>query len=430
MTGFSLTRLLRDRSGNFGMMTAILVPVLIGGAGIAVDLTNVLQKKAALQAVADSATLAAASSMSNDDISEAEAMALARHFLISQYIEDMRRSGAGQTEIDTARAAIEDNTEALATTTASSGATKAFEVTLDTTTRVELSALTRILGFESVPVSVHSVAQSAREGHALSMYLVLDESGSMGEDTTTVDPVLPTTTRTRTVVGYYDCGRRYQCYGQHVETVTETNYVTKIAALKSAAAVMFSELKAAAAPDATVPSAQEAAAREMIRIGAVSYTHETKTPQRPAWGTTAAADYVNALPPLPSGGTDARGAMAIASTDLASTNPTEADAHKAKGNAGFARFIVLMTDGEMTGYSASWNKSIDDAVRSACAAAKKDGITIFTVAFMAPDRGKALLKACASSNENYYESDDMSDLVTAFGEIGRKAAKSAVRLTN
>ncbi|SIQ14888.1 Flp pilus assembly protein TadG [Rhizobium sp. RU35A] len=430
MTGFSLARLLGDRGGNFGMMTAILLPALIGGAGMAVDLTNVLQKKAALQAVADSATLAAAAKMSNDDISEADAMAMARSFLVGQYIEDLRRRGAGQAEIDAAKAALEASSKAIATTSAGTGASKAFQVTLDTSAPVELSALSRLLGFDSVSVSVHSVAQSAREGHALSMYLVLDESGSMGEDTTTVDPVNPTRTTTQAVLGYYDCGRRRQCYGWYNQTVTVANYVTKIAALKSAAAVMFAELKKAAAPSGASTSVQETAARDLIRIGAISYTHETKTAQHPAWGTSTAATYVTALPAIPSGGTDARGAMGIAYADLVSTNPAEAQAHKTKGNLNFARFVVLMTDGEMTGYSNSWNKSIDDAVRLACAQARKDGITIFTVAFMAPDRGKALLQACASNADNYYESDDMTDLVTAFGEIGRKAARSAVRLTN
>lgn len=61
-----------------------------------------------------------------------------------------------------------------------------------------------------------------------------------------------------------------------------------------------------------------------------------------------------------------------------------------------------MTDGEMTGSSASWNYSIDQSVRNTCDTAKKDGIKIFTVAFMAPDKGKSLLQYCASSADNYY----------------------------
>jgi Flp pilus assembly protein TadG len=425
MTRLSFHGLLCDRSGNFGLMTAVLLPVLIGGAGIAVDVTHVMQQKSHLQSIADAATLAAASRMSNDDISEASAMAMAREYLTSQYLADLAQSGASKAELDAAREALVAKTEIAATATATGGSSKAFEVTLSTGTLVPLSALTRVLGFETIPVNVTSTAESAREGNALSMVLVLDESGSMAEDTTTLDPVHPT--KTVTVQEQYACGWR-TC--TRPGTATVANYVTKISALKSAAAVMFAELKKASAPDTTNASAQETAARTLMRIGAVSYTHETKTPQEPAWGTTAAAAYVTALPATPAGGTDASGAMAVAFSDLKSANPAEAKAHKAKGNDSFARFIVLMTDGEMTGYSNAWNRSIDDKVRAACQQAKDDKITIFTVAFMAPDRGKALLQACASGTDNYYASSDMSDLVTAFGDIGRKAARTAVRLTH
>jgi hypothetical protein len=122
--------------------------------------------------------------------------------------------------------------------------------------------------------------------------------------------------------------------------------------------------------------------------------------------------------------------MTLALNALKSSNTTEATAHTAKGNATFNRYIVLMTDGEMTGKSANWNPALDRTVRSQCETAKADGIKIFTVAFMAPDKGKSLLSTCASASDYYYEPEDMTDLVNAFGDIANKAAKSAVRLTN
>lgn len=89
-----------------------------------------------------------------------------------------------------------------------------------------------------------------------------------------------------------------------------------------------------------------------------------------------------------------------------------------------------MTDGEMTGNSSSWSSSIDQTVRNTCDTAKKDGIKIFSVAFMAPDKGKSLLQHCASSLDNYYAPENMEQIVTAFGEIARKAAGSLATLTN
>ncbi len=116
--------------------------------------------------------------------------------------------------------------------------------------------------------------------------------------------------------------------------------------------------------------------------------------------------------------------MKIAFDALKSSNTAEKSAHAAKGNTGFERYIVLMTDGEMTGNSSNWNSSIDTQVRNRCTEAKNDGIRIFTVAFMAPERGKSLLSACATSVNNYYEPQTMSELVKAFEEIGRSLRKS------
>ncbi|KQZ49857.1 hypothetical protein ASD54_13135 [Rhizobium sp. Root149] len=426
--------LLADEAGNFAMMTAILLPVTIGVGGVAVDLTNVMREKAEIQNIADAATLAAASKMSKDDITEAEATKMAKDEMVGQYLANLQSSGMSEDEIAAAKADLQKNMNTGATITSTGGSSKNFEVRMTLKANVQLSGLTRVLGFETIPISVSSISASAREGNALSMYLVLDESGSMAWDTTTVDPLKPTKqeTYTATVQGTcYDYWRGYySCTYNEQRTRTVANYVTKIAALKTAAGVMTTELLKAAAPDQTNATAQETEAKKLIRIGAVSYTHETKTEQKPAWGTTTAKNYVLALPAVPEGGTDASGAMAVAFSDLQKANVTEATQHKAKQNYSFSRFIVLMTDGEMTGYSNAWNKGIDDKVRTACAQAKADGITVFTVAFMAPDKGKDLLQACASNKESYYESSNMSDLVAAFGDIGRKAAKTQTRLTN
>jgi hypothetical protein len=84
----------------------------------------------------------------------------------------------------------------------------------------------------------------------------------------------------------------------------------------------------------------------------------------------------------------------------------------------------------MTGNSASWNPAIDAKVLEQCTAAKDEGIEIFTVAFMAPQRGRELLLACATSTQHYKEPTDMAGLVAAFGDIGKAAAAASTRLTN
>jgi hypothetical protein len=136
---------------------------------------------------------------------------------------------------------------------------------------------------------------------------------------------------------------------------------------------------------------------------------------------------------FPPGGTDATGAQAIADAAvkrLANATDLESISQLQKGNSNATRFIVLMSDGEMTGNSSNWNQSIDLAVRANCDSEKKnDGITIFTVAFMAPADGQALLKYCASTAANYYSPNTMADLVSAFTSIAKTATQSMTLMT-
>jgi len=53
-------RLLADRSGNFGIMSALLIPILLAAAGGAVDVSSAFLQKADMQGSLDAAVLAAA----------------------------------------------------------------------------------------------------------------------------------------------------------------------------------------------------------------------------------------------------------------------------------------------------------------------------------------------------------------------------------
>lgn len=423
-----LSRLMKDRAGNFGIMTAAMLPVLLGVAGVAIDVTNAMQEKSRLQALADSATLAAASAMADSgNMTEQEAENMALGYFVGQELENEKKKGASDADNAKIREALEKATEVSATTTTSNN-TADYEVHMKLNYDLPLNGMTSVLGFKTMKIAVESYARSGRQGNALSMYLALDESGSMKENTTTLNPAQPTKRES------YKCGQK-TCYRE------VPNYLTKIASLKAAAAAMFTEL------DNADPTS------ELIRVGADSYTHETMKEEKIAWGTGKVSGYVKDLPDKPDGGTDASGAMTNALNALKKANATEKTAHDGKGNTSFDRYIVLMTDGEMTGYSNQWNEAIDKQVRQICLNAKSDGLTdaakqklkngeqlsedemapgirIYTIAFMAPDKGKKLLDYCASGPDYYYEPNNMVDLVKSFGEIARKAAKTATRLTN
>jgi Flp pilus assembly protein TadG len=392
------SRLLRDRSGNFGMMTAILLPVLIGAGGMALDVTNMLISKAELQDAADSAALAASTALATGEAANvAAAEELAKQFFLGQASNTMGEEAAtalaGTLDID------------IKTTTTSNG--KSYEVKVASNYNLALTPLMSVLGYGTMNIATSGTSTSGTsvEQTALSMALVLDQSGSMNWDTTTV--------------ASKTCAKKKN--GKCKEW--DITYVKKITALKTAAAALFDALDSAD-PDG-----------KLTRTGAVSYTHEVKGQTSPlmAWGTSAARTYVSGLPENPAGGTDASGAMVIADEGvkkLADGSDTETTEHLTKDNTKVNRFIVLMTDGEMTGNSDSWKENIDKKVRDACNSAKSHSIRIFTVAFMAPKKGKELLQYCATTSADYYEPETMEQLVSDFSKIAQSAVKGRTLLTH
>ena len=409
------SRLWHDRAGNFGLATAILLPVAAATAGVAIDLNRMVQVRSALQDAADSAVLSAANALAkNDAMSDDAVLEFARKFMKAQLNNVLPGGASDQTdeeaEEDPLAGAVGNVERKLGKTG------KTVEVSLSPSYTLATNGMTALLGWREVTVSVTATAQSTPEsGAAVSMYVVLDRSGSMAFTTNSID------TAVSSCVNYSASNWAYKDIlpgRRNYINPSSPCYVKKIQALKTASAIMMNELVKADPKG------------DLIRVGAVSYNDSTQPASGMAWGVTTATNYVTALPSVPTGGTDASGGMLIAYNALKEGNSAEKSAHDAKGNSDFSRYIVLMTDGEMTGNSASWNKTIDDAVLQQCDNAKKDGIQIFTVAFMAPTRGKALLSACATSLSNYYEPTDMAGLVKAFGDIGKAAASASTRLTN
>jgi Flp pilus assembly protein TadG len=417
-----LKRLAADRSGNFGMMTAVLLPVLVGVAGLAMDVTNAMQVKSDLQGVADAASLAAASAMAQRGYTKAQAEALARDYFVAQVMAE-GPSNAAASEKAAMEQLIRDATKATATTK-TSGSSEVYTVELDSLYALELNPLTGVIAGRTMDIGITATASTGADGAGsaggnrtgISMYLALDRSGSMSFVTSSSKG------KGTSCVNYTE-----ENWGKNVAPSSPC-YIRKIEALKTASTMLFEQLKKA---DPSVgPSTPTST---LVRTGASSYTHDTQKETPMAWGTAAASGYVQNLPDLPEGGTDANGAMQNALNALKTNknkSDTESKEHGLKDNGTIKRFIVLMTDGQMTGYSAEWNASLDKSVRQKCDQAKKDGISIFSVAFMAPQKGKSLLRYCATSSDYYYSPEDMASLVTAFGEIADKAAKQTVRLTN
>ncbi len=383
-------------------MTAVLTPVLLGAAGMAVHVGDMLLSKQQLQEAADSAALATATALANGTIQSSQAEAFARNFVAGQ-MANYLQSGV---DIKSATGvSVQTNT---------SGNSTSYQVTVSPSYDLTVNPLMQAVGFTTQHLSTSgtTVGGHSQTQGSISMFLALDKSGSMGEPTTTV------TTESYT----YKCNPHLNNKGKTVYdtcTGTRTRYYTKIEALKLAAGNLFAQLNSAD------PNA------EYVRTGAVSYDIIEYPASSLAWGITGVTSYVNAL--QANGGTNSSGAMNTAYTSLvaknAAGNDAEDSAHKLKTGQIPKKYIVFMTDGDNNNDS-SGGRSYDTLTKATCDTAKSKGIEIYTIAFMAPPGGQALLQYCASDGSHYFQAEKMEDLLAAFKAIGAKASAQVTRLTN
>lgn len=400
--------LVQDRGGNFAMMTALLLPISIGAAGVAIDLAGAMQTKTNLQNLMDAAALAAASEMSQKSLSNEAGIAVANKFILGHSqaaINDIAGSGATEAELEQLKKDMIAGSNVSTKKIVSDQGDVSYSVTINGSYSAKLSPLMSILGMKTIALNTTSTAEASTESkNALSMYLVLDRSGSMAWDTDTVNAAQPKKTVS------YECGY-WSGYKYTYKTCQreETNYIVKIDALKTAATSLL----------ATISKADPN--KKYARVGAVSYNYAMDSAQSLQWGTAKAQSYTDAL--IADGGTSSTKAFEKALTSL--KDASEDAAHKTMNGKVPSKFIVFMTDGDN-------NYTYDDTnTLTQCAAARTEKIEVYTVAFMAPSRGQDLLKKCATSETtHYFAAESADELVAAFKAIGEKASQTATRLTN
>lgn len=406
---------LNEKSGNFGILTALLLPVLLGVGGASFEVARALMIKRELQNSVDAATLLAATQarLTEGKASEAQLKNNARKLIQSiDLTKDLEKDEKKKWE-----------------ETISVNATKEptpfgfeFEISANVQYTMKLNPLLKFINHDTLTVGASSTAKSSySKGAALSMYVVFDRSGSMSFKTTTKNP-------SKTRCPNYTSSN----WGQSLTAATsEPCYYNKMDSLKTAVEYLTQTLNEA---DPTYNDKPNQPQSSLVRVGGISYADSTslnlKGHQVIDWGTEKVKNYTNAVDDYPKGGTDAYSPLVEAWFRLRKSNPTEAEAHEENGSKNFERFILFMTDGEMTGNSSYFNASIDKNVRNTCDAIKADGIQIYTIAFVAPARGKSLLQHCSSSNSHYYEPDNMQQLVEVFGEIARKTTSVISSLSN
>ncbi|MGV1834527.1 pilus assembly protein TadG-related protein [Rhizobium rhizogenes] len=413
----SLLQLIHDRAGNFGILTAIALPVVAATAGVAVDVTNMAASNSQLQQATDAAALATATALGSGTATTSNAQQLATQFVTGQ----MSNYLAGDAN---AIASLKTGTSASVTQTTDSSGNTGYSVVVNASYSMQTNGMTRMLGFSSMNIAASSTSTngSATNGDSssgntgetvprLSMYLVLDRSGSMDEATDTVNAEQPTTTYT------YSCTKT-NSRGQQVNstcTGTKTNYYTKMQSLKIAVGNLAAQLN------------KMDTNSQYVRTGADSYNSVAQTPTALAWGTSGVTKYVNNL--TASGTTNSAPAFtaAVTALTLASSTPgltNEQLQHKNKnGDPNPSTYIIFMTDGDNNVQSADANTKIQ------CDKARAANIRVYTIAFMAPPNGEALLKYCATKAGDSFTPQNAQDLFNAFEVIYGSASKKATLLT-
>jgi Flp pilus assembly protein TadG len=390
---------LENRMGNFALLFALSAPVVLAAIGVGFDIARLVNQRTVLQNGLDAASLASVSALAAKDKTTDNIRPYAIGFLTAQL--------AGQIPADQVAALVESATVTAKKKTV--GTKAVYTMSMAARVTETLTPFSALLGHRTADIAAQSSTSSEVTSTALSLYLVVDRSGSMSYVT---DTVLSSPSSCQNYRTDWDWNRNPWL------PATSPCHLNKMGALKKAAKELFDKVDNIEDDDTS---------NSVTRTGVVSFNDSQQSPSDITWGTTASRAYITNLPGYPTGGTDMSTPMDTAYRAVTST--AEAAAQSAHGNTKVQKYIVLMTDGENT---SGWRHAdwLDVRTMTACEAAKDAGVTIYAVAFKAPDAGKALLLACSGSESNFYMAEDTNGLVAAFDDIGRKIGDRATRLTN
>jgi Flp pilus assembly protein TadG/uncharacterized protein YegL len=377
-----------DRGGNFGMITALLLPCLVGSAGLALEVASALDTKQKMGALADSASLAAASALAAKQANVGQANKMATSFVMSQ---------VGNLGLSPSDVIVHVDINTLPTT---NPGTK-YQVSVNISGKMPTS-LMQVFGKKSVDVGNRSVTTSATGSqNSMSMYLVLDRSGSM--EASVVGSPNPAH---RSCTFYYLNAAQTQMYSRSNQSPC---YYQRIEVMKIAVNDLLTTLL------------QTDPEKRLVRTGAGGFSSDAFDPYPLAWGVAGTDQHVQQMPA--SGGTSSTKAFKLGVEALLDRD--EDDVHKAKNGLAPKKYIVFMTDGENN------SQSDNNSTNAQCNRAKAQGVTIYTVGFMlSSTNAKQFLQKCATSANTYFDATNGDALSEAFAEIAKETSGKTPLLTN
>ncbi len=422
-----------DTSGAIALLFGLMVPVLVGVAGLALDLSSAYLVQARLSQALDASALAAAASSDDPEIIEQKV----------QEFFDLNYSA-----------------EKLGVTFTPEVSIYGDEITVTGTARYDTSFLS-VIGVHDISVAASVVVQ--RQVQGLEVVLVMDNTGSMNTNnniaalreaaSSFVDIIFDATTNPEYVkiglvpysssvnVGPYGLGLDMDGanYGApFVDNPNNYSYDT------SDASEWHGCVLAADYPDDTIDHEGPWDIYRYCRNVLDVPTCDTRrgNPRRPANHFCPATPVVplssdqttllDSIDTMRANGFTYGNFGMVWGYRLLSPNFPFEEATPYANNM-WQKVIIMMTDGNnfthrhysAYGRSADANISaddLDDRFAEVCENAKAQGVIIYTITFTSGigDDTKDFYRNCATSQSQYYDAPEQEDLIQVFERIGRE----------
>jgi Flp pilus assembly protein TadG len=381
----------KDERGVVAPVFGLMCIVLFFITGMAIDFTRVSHSQAKIAAAADVAALAAGRAMLDGRLTDAEVKEVG----LKYFQENVAQGGKF-------------------------GDIKNVDITLDRSTgsvKVDIDAdvpmtITRIEGFEKANLDVRSAVLADQRD--IELGLALDVTGSMSGSKIAdlrqaakdlVDILLPdggTPNKVRIGLAPYSNSVNAGSYAATVTSGTSANGCVRERGGAEAFtdALPSSGIWLGYTPGMYCPSAR------IVPLSSDKNSLKAAISAYAAGGSTA-------------GHLGAAWAWYLVSPEWATIWPS-ASKPEPYNDGKTMKAIVLMTDGMFNTWFVPGNGDSAQQARSLCSEMKREGVIVFSVAFMAPSDAQRLLKSCASSSSHFFDASNGTELRSAFIEIANQ----------
>lgn len=378
----------QDRRGNVAILFGMLIFVIAGSAGLAIDSSRINQMRSLTSAALDAAALATAKSVRLDNTSDSELQALA----LGYFNANIKLKAPQVVHQNFTLEINRDKNGAKLSVDASVPATigRLFNITQFRTT---LQAVA-VINARDIELGMALDVSGSMEGAKLVELkraakdladIVLDESKGTSKNKIAIAPYSSSVNagifaRRVTQNGY---GSRHSCVTERpgAHAFKDTNPSRSPFSRKT---VFCSD-----SPVAPLTSEKSKLERDIDTLSAEGHT---------------------------AGHLGIAWAWYLISPNWSDVWPSDAEP-KPYDDANVLKAIVIMSDGEFNTFYDSRNGSAKQQARKLCDNIKAANITVFAVAYDLPNHAHDILKACASQPTYFFDAQTGTDLRDAFKAI-------------